>query len=240
MRRRDRGRPRTPTSRRRRRATCARRSPQLAEPGARRGAHDDWIAQLRDDEQAKRAAEAPTLDADRTPIKPTRIYGELRQRLDRDAIVIGDGGDFVSYAGKLRRQRTSRGRSSIPVRTAASAWDRATRSRPALAHPDRQVVLHARRRRDRLRARRLRGARAARRRRRRDRRQQRHLGPREAPDAGAVRLRRRRRAAPGHPLRPGGRRRSAATASCVDDAGRDRPRARPRVRDARACRWSTC
>ena len=55
--------------------------------------------------------------------------------------MIGDGGDFVSYAGKLDRHATSRARSSIPGRTAASAWDRATRSRPALAHPDRQVVL---------------------------------------------------------------------------------------------------
>jgi acetolactate synthase-1/2/3 large subunit len=30
-----------------------------------------------------------------------RLYGELLKVLDRDAVVIGDGGDFVSYAGKL-------------------------------------------------------------------------------------------------------------------------------------------
>jgi acetolactate synthase-1/2/3 large subunit len=30
-----------------------------------------------------------------------RVYGELMPLLDRDAIVIGDGGDFVSYAGRL-------------------------------------------------------------------------------------------------------------------------------------------
>ena len=30
-----------------------------------------------------------------------RVYGELIQLLDRDTIVIGDGGDFVSYAGRL-------------------------------------------------------------------------------------------------------------------------------------------
>ena len=30
-----------------------------------------------------------------------RIYGELAGRLARDAIVIGDGGDFVSYAGRV-------------------------------------------------------------------------------------------------------------------------------------------
>ena len=33
-------------------------------------------------------------------IKPTRVYGELGKRLARDAVVICDGGDFVSYAGK--------------------------------------------------------------------------------------------------------------------------------------------
>jgi thiamine pyrophosphate-dependent acetolactate synthase large subunit-like protein len=60
----------------------------------------DWVSMLRDDEQAKRAAEAPLLAAESDPIKPARVYGELRKRLDRDAIVIGDGGDFVSYAGK--------------------------------------------------------------------------------------------------------------------------------------------
>jgi len=29
-----------------------------------------------------------------------RVYGELSRLLDDDAVVIGDGGDFVSYAGK--------------------------------------------------------------------------------------------------------------------------------------------
>jgi acetolactate synthase-1/2/3 large subunit len=41
------------------------------------------------------------LSSDAFPIHPARVYGELRPRLDRDAVVIGDGGDFVSYAGKL-------------------------------------------------------------------------------------------------------------------------------------------
>src|SRR4051794_40302727 len=60
----------------------------LAEAGAPPRRHDDWIARLRADEQRKRAAEAPGLAADTSPIKPTRIYGELGKRLDRDAIVI--------------------------------------------------------------------------------------------------------------------------------------------------------
>ena len=56
--------------------------------------------QLRAAEQASRDAEAPLLGAADDPIKPTRVYGELRQRLARDAVVICDGGDFASYAGK--------------------------------------------------------------------------------------------------------------------------------------------
>jgi acetolactate synthase-1/2/3 large subunit len=65
-----------------------------------RAERDDWIAVLRDDEQARRAADEARLSAAGTPIDPVRVYGELRPRLARDAIVIGDGGDFVSYAGR--------------------------------------------------------------------------------------------------------------------------------------------
>ena len=61
---------------------------------------EPWIARLRDAENAALAQDAPLLAADAGPIKPTRIYGELRARLDRDAVVVCDGGDFVSYAGK--------------------------------------------------------------------------------------------------------------------------------------------
>ncbi|MDQ1404157.1 MAG: hypothetical protein QOG03_2473 [Actinomycetota bacterium] len=63
--------------------------------------HADWITRLRDAETAARAAEADELASDAFPIHPARVYGELRSRLDRDAVVVCDGGDFVSYAGKL-------------------------------------------------------------------------------------------------------------------------------------------
>ena len=36
----------------------------------------------------------------RAPLHPLRVYAELAQVLDRDAIVICDGGDFASYAGR--------------------------------------------------------------------------------------------------------------------------------------------
>ncbi len=46
------------------------------------------------------AADAADLTSDADPIHPARIYGDLVPRLADDAVVIGDGGDFVSFAGK--------------------------------------------------------------------------------------------------------------------------------------------
>jgi acetolactate synthase I/II/III large subunit len=60
-----------------------------------------WLAELRQSENEKRAAEKPELTDDRAPLHPLRVYHELQQVLDRDAVVIGDGGDFVSYAGRV-------------------------------------------------------------------------------------------------------------------------------------------
>ncbi len=56
---------------------------------------------LRRTDDEKRAAERDELTDDRAPLHPLRIYNELSEVLDRDAIVIGDGGDFVSYAGRV-------------------------------------------------------------------------------------------------------------------------------------------
>ena len=72
----------------------------FADWSGERADHEPWLARLRDAESAGAAADAALLEADSAPIKPTRIYGELRKRLDRDAVVVCDGGDFVSYAGK--------------------------------------------------------------------------------------------------------------------------------------------
>ncbi len=60
-----------------------------------------WIESLRAIEDEKRAAEVPHRTDPRAPLHPMRVYGELAQVLDRDAIIVGDGGDFVSYAGRV-------------------------------------------------------------------------------------------------------------------------------------------
>jgi acetolactate synthase-1/2/3 large subunit len=68
--------------------------------GAEREDHEPWIQQLRAAETAAAAVDADLLATDASPIKPSRVYGELIRRLARDAVVICDGGDFASYAGK--------------------------------------------------------------------------------------------------------------------------------------------
>ena len=61
---------------------------------------DAWLPQLRDAARGAAAADGALLASEADPIHPMRIYGELAGMLDDDAVVIGDGGDFVSYAGK--------------------------------------------------------------------------------------------------------------------------------------------
>ncbi len=61
---------------------------------------DAWVAELRAIETERRAGQQAELRTDTSPIHPSRVYGELVPRLGRDSIVIADGGDFASYAGK--------------------------------------------------------------------------------------------------------------------------------------------
>ena len=64
------------------------------------GGETGWLARLQAASRQAMAADAPLLASEAEPIHPMRIYGELTRILDDDAVVIGDGGDFVSYAGK--------------------------------------------------------------------------------------------------------------------------------------------
>ncbi len=60
-----------------------------------------WVSDLQDTVAAAAARDAELLSAEADPVHPARIYGELVPRLADDAVVIGDGGDFVSFAGKF-------------------------------------------------------------------------------------------------------------------------------------------
>ena len=60
-----------------------------------------WVSGLQETVAAATERDRGLLDAEADPIHPARIYGELVPRLADDAVVIGDGGDFVSFAGKF-------------------------------------------------------------------------------------------------------------------------------------------
>jgi len=59
-----------------------------------------WATELADTVKLAAEKDAELLGAEADPVHPARIYGELVPRLADDAVVIGDGGDFVSFAGK--------------------------------------------------------------------------------------------------------------------------------------------
>jgi acetolactate synthase-1/2/3 large subunit len=104
-----------------------------------RADHEPWIAKLRDEEDARRAAEAADLASDADPIHPARIYGELRPRLDRDAVVVNDGGDFVSFSGKfIDSYEPGCWLDPGPLGCLGTGLGYSIAAR--LAHPDRQVV----------------------------------------------------------------------------------------------------
>jgi acetolactate synthase-1/2/3 large subunit len=79
---------------------------QIASYGGERVDHGEWVQELRAAEDAAKELDAEAMLADSDPIKPARVYGELRRVLAPDAVTIGDGGDFVSYAGKYLEPAT--------------------------------------------------------------------------------------------------------------------------------------
>ena len=99
-----------------------------------------WLAHLREVEDEKRAAEVAELEDPRAPLHPMRVYGELAKVLDRDAIVIGDGGDFVSYAGRMiETHQPGCWMDPGPYGCLGSGPGYAMAAK--LAHPERQVCL---------------------------------------------------------------------------------------------------
>jgi acetolactate synthase-1/2/3 large subunit len=99
-----------------------------------------WLERLRGVETEKRAAEQGELNDDRSPLHPVRVYKELGEVLDRDAIVIGDGGDFVSYAGRfIETYEPGCWMDPGPFGCLGAGPGQAIGAK--LAHPDRQVCL---------------------------------------------------------------------------------------------------
>jgi acetolactate synthase-1/2/3 large subunit len=60
-----------------------------------------WVEEVMTEDKALEAADEPMLNSTQTPIHPVRAMKELRDFLDRDATVIGDGGDIVTFAARI-------------------------------------------------------------------------------------------------------------------------------------------
>jgi thiamine pyrophosphate-dependent acetolactate synthase large subunit-like protein len=112
----------------------------LAAAGDGRAARSGWLGQLRQAAAAAELRDQEVLGSDADPIHPARIYGELRKLLADDAVVIGDGGDFVSFAGRyIEPARPGSWLDPCPYGCLGTGLGYAISAR--MARPDAQVVL---------------------------------------------------------------------------------------------------
>ena len=112
----------------------------LAGAGIGPGERQTWVDELRQRELAAREKERAQLESDADPIHPMRILGECMKQLERDAIVVGDGGDFVSCAGRVMPAYLP-GHWLDPGPFGALGMGPGQAMAAKLAHPDKQVLL---------------------------------------------------------------------------------------------------
>ena len=102
--------------------------------------NQEWLARVSDAVAAAAAKDAELARSEGTPIHPARVVHEVQRRLDGDAIVIGDGGDFVSFVGRLVQSRRP-GQFLDPGPFGCLGTGAGYAMAARLAFPDRQVVL---------------------------------------------------------------------------------------------------
>jgi acetolactate synthase-1/2/3 large subunit len=100
----------------------------------------DWLEALTQAEAAGRARDKAVTESDSSPVHPARLIAEVARFADPDAIIVGDGGDFVSFAGRLIERRQP-GLWIDPGPFGALGSGPAYAMAAKLAHPDRQVIL---------------------------------------------------------------------------------------------------
>ena len=66
---------------------------------------DAWVVKLRGTETSARKRDEAMTGSDSSPVHPARLIAEVERYADPDAIIVGDGGDFVSFAGRLVERR---------------------------------------------------------------------------------------------------------------------------------------
>jgi len=61
----------------------------------------EWLTYVRQEEQKSQQRDQAALNSDAVPIHPMRLCREIRDFIDEETTVIGDGGDIVSYGGRV-------------------------------------------------------------------------------------------------------------------------------------------
>ncbi len=77
---------------------------EISRTGMKSMIDSDWVSYLRDVENNRKERSAPLENSDQVPIHPLRLCKELREVMDRDAILTVDGNEILHY-----------GRQSIPT-----------------------------------------------------------------------------------------------------------------------------
>jgi acetolactate synthase-1/2/3 large subunit len=101
---------------------------------------DSWLEKLRVADASSRKRDEAMTQSDSSPVHPARLIAEVDAYCDQDAILVGDGGDFVSFAGRLI-ERTKPGLWIDPGPFGCLGSGPGYAMAAKLAHPDRQVVL---------------------------------------------------------------------------------------------------
>jgi acetolactate synthase-1/2/3 large subunit len=118
---------------------CAGLRERLARTGPADGV-TAWARELRSAHRTAVGTDTELLTTSGATIHPGRVYGELTSRLADDAVVIGDGGDFVSFAGRFVEPRRPGGwLDPGPFGCLGTGLGYATAAR--LARPSSQIVL---------------------------------------------------------------------------------------------------
>ena len=112
----------------------------LADAAVGLARRESWLGRLREADTASRRRDAKMTESDTTPVHPARLIAEVERFSDPDAIFVGDGGDFVSFAGRLlERPRPGLWIDPGPYGCLGSGPAYAMAAK--LANPDRQVIL---------------------------------------------------------------------------------------------------
>ncbi|MCB9498743.1 MAG: thiamine pyrophosphate-binding protein [Bacillales bacterium] len=104
--------------------------------------HTEWVSELKETKQAMAGFMAPAFVSPQVPIHPLRLVAELAKRVDKDTILVIDGGDTASWGNMvlpamgpgqlLTIAAGSFGPLGVGMPYAMSA---------KLAHPDKKVIL---------------------------------------------------------------------------------------------------